>query len=73
MAARIESRLARASRPCSAAVRLPTSPIGCIRALHRISSVAAGDIERPLLVSLPGTVTAVPERGRPDTYRVIHA
>jgi hypothetical protein len=45
MAVRIESRLARSSRPCSAAVRLPTSRIGCIRALHRISSVATGDID----------------------------
>ena len=45
MAARIESRMARSSRPCSAAVRLPTSRIGCIRALHRISSVATGDID----------------------------
>jgi predicted RNA-binding Zn ribbon-like protein len=37
--------LARSSRPCSAAVRLPTSRIGCIRALHRISSVGTGDID----------------------------
>jgi hypothetical protein len=81
MAARIESRLARSSRLCSAAVRLPTSRIGCVRALHKISSVAAGDIDDDArrvneLLVLPAD--AAPLRGpqcpRPRTYdRIMEA
>ena len=45
MAARIESRLARSSPALLGRGQAADLRIGCIRALHRISSVAAGDID----------------------------